>query len=67
MLLAAGPGRVRLRVDVEMHDIAFLAPGGAGGEFAAIRHHDLDGVVVGVNILLHGAVPLSASACAEMS
>src|SRR5674476_1567369 len=31
MLLAAGPGRVRFRVDVEMHDIALLAPGRAGG------------------------------------
>src|SRR5258708_5341541 len=43
MLLAPGPGRVRLRIDVEMHDIAILAPGRAGGEFAAICHDDLDG------------------------
>src|SRR5712672_1229315 len=50
MLLAAGPGRVRLRVDVEMHDIAILAPGRAGGEFAAVGHDDLDGVVVRVDI-----------------
>src|SRR5450759_3492278 len=55
MLLAAGPGRMGLRIDVEMHDIALLAPSGTGGEFAAIGHHNLDGVVVGVDIGLHGA------------
>src|SRR5277367_1890759 len=33
MLLAAGPGWVRLRIDVEMQRIARLTPGRAGGEF----------------------------------
>src|ERR1700690_1466128 len=61
VLLAAGPGRVRLRVDVEMHDIALLAPGGAGGEFAAVGHHNLDGVVAGMDILLHRLGSVSAS------
>ena len=61
LLLATGPGRVRLRVDVEMHDIALLAPGGAGGEFAAVGHHDLDGVVAGMDILLHRFGSVGAS------
>src|SRR6185437_12610942 len=30
LLGAAGPGRVRLGVDIEVHRIAVLAPGGAG-------------------------------------
>src|SRR5450631_24846 len=67
MLLAAGPGRVRLRIDVEMHDIALLAPGGAGGEFAAIGHHDLDGMVVRMDILLHGTGSVGAKWGAKMS
>jgi hypothetical protein len=36
VLLAAGPRRMRLRVDVEMQRIAGLAPGRAGGEFGAV-------------------------------
>src|SRR5262249_52628954 len=31
LLLTAGPSRMRLRVDVEVHGVAFLAPGAAGG------------------------------------
>src|SRR5689334_13806398 len=53
VLLAAGPGRVRLRVDVEVQRVASLAPGGAGGEFAAVGHLHRDGVVVGMDIGLH--------------
>src|ERR1044072_6721512 len=56
VLLAAGPGRVRLRVDVEMQRVALLAPGGAGGEFRAVGHLDRDGVVVGMDIGFHRAV-----------
>src|SRR5215831_18122889 len=41
LLLAAGPSRVRFRIDVEMQRIARLAPGRAGGEFGAVGHHDL--------------------------
>src|SRR5947207_128497 len=44
MLLAAGPGRMRFRVDVEAQRVARLAPGGAGGEFGPVSHDDLDGV-----------------------
>ena len=45
---AAGPGRMRLRVDVEMQHVALLAPGGAGGELGAVGHLDRDGVIVGM-------------------
>ncbi|PAV92600.1 hypothetical protein WR25_12491 [Diploscapter pachys] len=50
---ATGPGGVRQRIDVELHRVAFLAPGGAGFEHGAVRHLDLDHVVVGVGIFLH--------------
>ena len=42
-----------LRVDVELHHVAFLAPGRAGVELGAIGHDDLDGVVVGMDVGLH--------------
>src|SRR5580658_7897559 len=54
VLLAAGPGRVRFRVDIEMQRIARLAPGGPGGEFGAVGHDHFDGVVVGMAVGLHG-------------
>src|SRR5882724_7606702 len=54
LLLAAGPGRVRLRVDVETQRVTLLAPGGAGGELGSVRHDHLDGVVFGMSIGLHG-------------
>src|SRR5262245_9742077 len=54
LLLAAGPGRVRLRVDVETQNVTLLAPGGPGGELGSVRHDHLDGVVVGVSIGFHG-------------
>src|ERR1700675_1019904 len=54
VLLAAGPGRVRFRVDVEMQRIARLAPGGPGGEFGAVGHDHFDGVVVGMAVGFHG-------------
>src|SRR5262249_17453498 len=54
LLLAAGPGRVRLGVDVEAQRVARLAPGRAGGELGAIGHDDLDGVVLGMGVGLHG-------------
>ena len=66
LLLAAGPGRVRLRVDVQVHGVAFLAPGAAGGEFGAVGHDDLDGMVVRVGFGFHGLLVLrraQARAC----
>ena len=58
VLLAAGPGRMRFRVDIEMQRIAGLAPGGARGEFGAVGHDDLDGVIVGMGICFHDRVLL---------
>ena len=48
LLLAAGPGRVGQRVDVEVKGVTLLAPGRAGLVVGPVRHHDLDEVVVGV-------------------
>src|SRR3954470_16917581 len=56
LLRTAGPGRMRLRVDVEAEHVAFLAPGRARGELAAVGHDNLDGVVFGVDVLLHGLI-----------
>ena len=56
LLLAAGPGRVRLRIDIEVQRIAGLAPGRPRGEFGAVGHEDFDGVVVGVDIGFHGLI-----------
>ena len=53
-LVAAGPGRMRLGIDIEGQRIASLAIGRAGHEFGAVGHHHIDGVIVGVNAFLHG-------------
>src|ERR1700676_2305893 len=55
VLLAAGPGRVRFWVDIQMQRIARLAPGGPGGELGAVGHDHFDGVVVGMGVGFHGA------------
>src|SRR5215475_1833446 len=60
LLLTAGPSRMRLRVDVEVHGVAFLAPGAAGGEFGAVGHHHLDSVIVRMQVEFHGS-----SSCAR--
>src|SRR5512135_1725662 len=57
LLLAAGPGRVRLRVDVEAQRIARLPVGGAGLVAGAVGHHHGDLVVIGVDAFLHGPGP----------
>src|SRR5215472_15609619 len=64
LLLTASPGRMRLRVDVEVQGVAFLAPGAAGGEFGAVGHHHLDGVIVRVQVGIHG--PSSCARCARV-
>src|SRR5262245_62906662 len=51
----AGPGRVRLRIDIQAQRVARLAHGRAGLEAAAVGHHHVDLVVVRVNAFLHGA------------
>src|SRR3546814_15050588 len=45
--VTAGPCRVNLGIDVELHRVAFLAPGGAGFEHGAVGHLHLDGVIIG--------------------
>jgi hypothetical protein len=44
-----------------MKDVAFLAPGGASGELAAVGHYYLDGVVAGMDILFHRLVPVGVT------
>ena len=58
MLVAAGPSWMRGGIDVEVHRIAFFAPSGTGHIFSAIGHDDLDGVVVWMNVRLHGTLPV---------
>ena len=53
LLLAAGPGRMGLRVNVQMQRIARLAPGGTRGELAAISHDDFDRMIFGMNFGFH--------------
>ncbi len=52
--VAAGPGRVRLRVDVEVQRVAFLAPGGAGQVLGSVGHHDLNRMIIRMNFGFHG-------------
>ena len=51
---AAGPHRVRQRVDIEGERVARLAPRGARGKGAAVGPDDGDLVIVGMNVFLHG-------------
>src|SRR3954447_7519186 len=53
--VAAGPGRVRLRVDVEVQRVAFLAVGRTRRERAPVGHDHRDLVVVGMDVRLHGS------------
>src|SRR6476620_4661358 len=57
LLVAAGPRRMHLRVDVEVHGVAFLAPGRANLELGAVGHFDVDHVIIGVNTGLHVTFP----------
>src|SRR5579863_7980549 len=56
-LLAAGPGRMRFRVDFEAQRVAGLAVGRARRVGAAVGHHDGDLVIIRVNAFLHRANP----------
>ena len=51
---AAGPGGVGLGVDVELQRVARGAVGRARLVLGAVGHHHRDGVVVGVDVFLHG-------------
>src|SRR3546814_8418691 len=71
--LAAGPRRVRGRVDFERHCVALAAPGRARLIFSAVEHLDRDRMIVGVKIFFHlysscdaGFRP-AASVCASMA
>src|SRR5690606_37453506 len=57
LLVAARPGRVGLRVEFKVHRRAFRTPGRAGFVLGAIGHHDLDRVVLGMDISLHDNLP----------
>src|SRR6478672_8139062 len=57
LLVAAGPCRMHLRVDVEVHGVAFLAPGRADLELGAVGHLDVDHVIIGVDTGLHVSFP----------
>src|SRR5262249_14958934 len=41
LLGAAGPRRMRLGIDVEVHRVARITPGRAGEELGAVGHDDL--------------------------
>src|SRR5215831_17588539 len=58
MAIAAGPGRMRLGIDVEGEGVPLLAIGGVGLKLSAVRHHHLDAVIVWVEVLklLHGCL-----------
>ncbi len=49
----AGPGRMGLRIDVEVHDVALLALGRAGEILRPIGHDHFDHVVVRMYVLFH--------------
>src|SRR5262245_6847952 len=50
LLLTAGPGRVRSRIDVEVQRVALLAPGAARRELGAVGHYHLDRVIIRMQI-----------------
>src|SRR5215813_14959090 len=49
LLGAAGPGRVRFRVDIEVQLVAGLAPGGAGLVLGSVGHHDRNHMIIRMN------------------
>ena len=53
--LLAGPGRVRLRVNVQADGIARLAVAGTGLVLGPVGHDDVDLMISGMDIGLHGA------------
>lgn len=62
LLVASGPGRMRLRIDVELQLLPFLPIGGKGLKLRAVGHHNRNLVIIGVNIFFH-SVSLS---CADV-
>src|SRR5579864_2980863 len=66
-LLATGPSRVGLRINLKMERIAGLAIGRARLVARAIRHHDGDLMVIRVDAVLHRALRKSGGFIAEAS
>ena len=62
-LIAAGPGRMRVWVDIKLQGIAFAAIGRIGGEFRTVGHNDRDLMVVRMKfwIAFHGIGPSAAA------
>src|SRR5579863_8538225 len=56
-LLAAGPGRVRFRIDLQAQRVAGLAVGRARLVAGPVGHDDRNFVVIGVNLFLHRSYP----------
>ena len=50
LLVAAGPGRVRLRIDIQVQGCDFLPVGGARAVGGAIDHHHIDEVVAKIDL-----------------
>src|SRR3546814_38631 len=59
----AGPGRMRLRVDVELEHRAGLAIGRACLVRGPVRHFDGDLMIVRVDFFLHRAAPRNKGRC----
>src|SRR5579862_1397223 len=64
-LLAAGPGRVRFRIDLQAQRVAGLAVGRARQIARPVGHDDRNLVVIGVNFFLHRWYPEKAGRCGE--
>src|SRR5690349_6082737 len=64
-LLAAGPGRMGFRVDIEPQGVSRFAVGRARLVRAAVRHHDGYFVIFGVNSFFHRTVLRTAVAYSE--
>src|SRR3979409_61683 len=54
LLGAAGPGRVRFGVDIEVQLVARLAPGGARLVLGTIGHYDRNHMIIRMNFGFHG-------------
>src|SRR5215203_203380 len=54
LLRAAGPGRMRPGIDIQVQLVAFLAPGGAGLVLGPVGHYDRNRMIIRVNFGFHG-------------
>ena len=56
-LVAAGPRRMGLRINIELQHIAWFTPGRAGLIFGPIGHYHGNVMVIRVGIFLHNNAP----------